>query len=64
MRIFTDLSAPLLATSWALLVLAVLLTAAGWVTARRHGMRGTAAWCTCVLAHVLLALQLYALIAL
>ncbi|MGI5336341.1 hypothetical protein ACQEVS_02515 [Streptomyces sp. CA-181903] len=56
-RIMSDGSAPWLAAAWTVWGLAAALTAAGWVSVVRAGIRRTRGWMTCLLLHVVLAVQ-------
>ncbi|CAL9504080.1 hypothetical protein [Streptomyces sp. enrichment culture] len=58
LRMFADPSAgPWPVLGWCLIALAVLLLAAGWATAFRHGSRRRGAWGTCLLVHAALVWQ-------
>ncbi|MFD9411076.1 hypothetical protein ACFWBN_29190 [Streptomyces sp. NPDC059989] len=60
--LFAERATPWLAVSWVCCALSALLLVAGWTTVVRHGMRGPAAWGTCVLAHAVLVTQLISLL--
>lgn len=61
-RLLADPSTPWLTISWGIFTLSVLLVAIGWTTVFRRGMRGSAAWGTCILVHVVLVWQLISLV--
>ncbi|MBH1938923.1 hypothetical protein I5Q34_32480 [Streptomyces sp. AV19] len=56
-RIMSDRSGPWQAAAWTVWGLAAALTAAGWATAVRGGIRRSQGWATCLLLHVGLAVQ-------
>lgn len=56
-RIMSDRSTPWLVAAWAVWGLATALTAAGWVSVVRGGIREAQAWSMCLLLHVVLVIQ-------
>ncbi|MFE2849919.1 hypothetical protein ACFXJO_02135 [Streptomyces lavendulae] len=55
--ILTDLSAPWFVTASAIVGLAAILVVAGWIQAKRNGLRQATGWSTCVATHLVLAWQ-------
>ncbi|MGW7439887.1 hypothetical protein [Streptomyces sp. NPDC054849] len=62
LRLFTDLSTPLLIIAWLCVALSGVLLAAGWKTVLRNSMHGGSAWFTCVIAHVAFVVQVIGLV--
>lgn len=60
-RLFTGLSTPWFVMFLLFCALSAALLAAGWNAQLRHGTRGTGVWVTCVLAHLVLVIQILAL---
>ncbi len=62
LRLFTDLSTPLLVIAWVCVALSGVLLVAGWTTVLRNSMRGGSAWFTCIVAHVAFVVQVIGLV--